>query len=163
MKQQPLNLSKILKKNLNNREGVVVLGVGSELRGDDVAGMLAAELISKKSKNRSLKVILGGTAPENFTGEIKKLSPSHLIMIDAADTGAKPGTISIIDSETVGGISFSTHMMPLKVMVDYIRESINCSVLIIGIQPKNIKFGAKVSREIKTSATQIAEAVLSAL
>ena len=65
---------KNLKPELKGASKIVVLGVGSELRGDDIAGILAAENLKGKTSDK-LQVLIGGTAPENLTGEIKKLKP----------------------------------------------------------------------------------------
>lgn len=157
------NLKTILKENLTGAKKVAVLGVGSELRADDIAGMQAAEQLKKNYKGNSkypkLKVFLGATAPENLTGEIKKFGPSHLLIIDSADTGAKPGTIFFIKPEEVEGVSFSTHMMPLKLMIDYIVQSINCRIIILGIQPKILQFGKPISKEVKQSIRQVSSAI----
>jgi len=154
-----LDLKKALTNSLKGASRVAILGVGSELRGDDITGMVAAEII-QKAAHGGLKVFLGATAPENLTGEIKKYAPSHLLIIDAADTASKPGTISLIDPKTVGGISFSTHMMPLKIMVDYMLKSIRCKAIIIGIQPKVLKFGSEPSPEVISSAKEVAKVIL---
>jgi len=154
-----LDLKQALKNLLKGSKKVAVLGVGSELRGDDIAGMVAAEIILK-ANHKDIAVFLGATAPENFTGEIKKFKPSHLLIIDAADTSAKPGTIDLIDPKTVGGVSFSTHMMPLKIMVDYMLRSIRCKVMIIGIQPKVLKFGSRPSKPAIDSAKEVAKTLL---
>jgi hydrogenase 3 maturation protease len=136
-----------------------VLGVGSELRGDDIAGMVAAEVI-QEAKHPKIQVFLGATAPENFTGEIKRYNPTHLFIIEAADTSATPGTIDLISPEVVGGVSFSTHMMPLKIMVDYVKQSIDCNTWIVGIQPKVLKFGSKPSKVVIDSAIEVAKTIL---
>jgi hydrogenase 3 maturation protease len=122
--------------------------------------MVAAEIILK-ANHKNIAVFLGATAPENFTGEIKRFKPSHLLILDAADTSAKPGTIDLISPEVVGGVSFSTHMMPLKIMVDYMNQSIKCKTMIIGIQPKVLKFGSTPSKVVITSAKEVAQAILS--
>lgn len=157
---QNLDLSALLLQSLGGATKVAVLGIGSELRGDDIAGMFVAEKLENKfKKSQSVKVFFGGTAPENLTGEIKKFAPSHIIMIDASDTSQEPGTISFIDPENVGGISFSTHMMPIKIMVDYLKEALNCKSVIVGIQPKSIHFGVKPSKEVLKSADQVASSI----
>jgi hydrogenase 3 maturation protease len=165
-KKQPLSLrpkqvdlKKALINSLKGAKKVAVLGVGSELRGDDIAGMVAAEIILKAG-NKKIGVFLGATAPENLTGEIKKFEPSHLFIIDAADTASKPGTISLISPDIVGGISFSTHMMPLKIMVDYMFQSIKCKTMIIGIQPGVLKFGSSPSKAAMDSAREVAKIML---
>ncbi|MFA6431964.1 MAG: hydrogenase maturation protease, partial [Candidatus Margulisiibacteriota bacterium] len=108
-----------LKNKLKDANRVLVLGVGSDLRGDDAAGVIIAEEIEKK-KIPNITTLLGGTAPENLTGEIKRLKPSHLIIIDAADLNEAPGTIKLIRMDQIGGLSFSTHALPMKMMVDFI-------------------------------------------
>jgi len=152
------NLKTILKKKLKDAKKIAVLGIGSELRGDDVAGLLVAEEL-KKNKNLKLKVFFGSTAPENLTGEIIKYKPTHIVIVDSTDMGQKAGSIMLISPEEVGGISFSSHMLPVKMMVDYLLESLKCEIIIIGIQPKILMFGETISKEVKKSTKQISDAI----
>jgi len=160
-----LNLKTILRNSLTDARKIAVVGVGSELKGDDKAGMLVAAQLEKKCKKDGgcpqLGVFFGATAPENLTGEIKKFQPTHLIIIDAADVGREPGTIEIISPDQVGGISFSSHMLPIKVMVDYLLKSIDCKVMIIGIQPKSLAYNAPPTPQVKRSIKQVASALVS--
>jgi hydrogenase 3 maturation protease len=73
--------------------------------------------------------------------------------------GQKAGSIILISPEEVGGISFSSHMLPVKMMVDYLLESLKCEIIIIGIQPKILMFGETISKEVKKSTKQISDAV----
>lgn len=161
--QQP-RLKTLLKKKLNNAQKIAVLGIGSELRGDDVAGMLASQLIDeacKKSDNpNKIKVFYGATAPENFSGEIKKFKPTHLIMIDAVNVGKQTGYICLIELDDIGGISFSTHQLPLNIFADYLKQTLKCEVIIIGIQPATLEFSAPVSKEITFAAQNTADMVI---
>jgi hydrogenase 3 maturation protease len=155
--------AKILKQKLNNARRVAVLGVGSELRGDDVAGLLVAQQIEKNTKGKSvtpqLQVFIGETAPENLTGEIKKFQPTHLIIIDAAELHKEPGHIEIMEPETIGGTSFCTHSLPLAVIIGYLLESFRFQAIIIGIQPKTLVFGAQPTKEVVAAAKYIAKAI----
>jgi hydrogenase 3 maturation protease len=150
------NLKISLKKKLKSAEKIAVLGIGSALRSDDAAGLLVAEEI-KKIKIPKLKVFFGSTAPENLTGEIIKYKPTHIIIVDCVDTDQKPGSILLINPQEVDGISFSTHMLPVKMIVDYFLESLKCEIIIIGIQPKSLEFGETVSEEVKKATKQIAD------
>lgn len=152
------NLQIILKKKLENAKKVAVIGIGSELRSDDAAGLLVAEKL-QKSKIPKLKVFLGATAPENLTGEIIKYKPSHIIIIDSAEMNQKPGTALLINPEEAGGISFSSHTLPIKMMVDYLSESLKSEILIIGIQPKTLMFGENVSKEVMGSVKKISNLI----
>ncbi len=145
-----------LKSNLKGAKKVAVLGVGSELRADDIAGILAAQELEK---HPNVKVFLGYTAPENLSGEIKKFKPTHVIIIDTADMGKKPGEVAVFTPEDSGGISFSTHKLPIKVLASYLQQSFECRVIIIGIQPKTLDFGKPVSKEVKSAVNDVSKAL----
>ncbi len=154
-----------LRKTLRNRfydaEKIAVLGIGSNLRADDVSGMLAAgnlkDKLSKRKTRIPVKIFFGETAPENLTGEIKKFKPSHLIMIDTIDAGKRVGSIYLFKSEDIGDrTSFSTHRMPAKILIDYLVSSCGCQTTVIGIQPKTVDFGRAVSGSVKTAAERLA-------
>jgi hydrogenase 3 maturation protease len=156
-----------LKNKLINAKRVAILGIGSDLRGDDVAGILAAQQIEKvigrKKTSLEVRVFLGETAPENLTGEIKRFEPTHLIIIDSADLDTEPGQIRVLNTEEIGGTSFCTHSLPIKVMVDYLLESFKFQAIIIGIQPKTLIFGAKPTKEVLSSAKHLADTITNLL
>lgn len=154
------SLRTTLKKKLKGAKKTVVLGVGSELRGDDAAGLLVAEALKG---HPDLSVLFGGTAPENFTGEIKKLQPTHLIIVDSAEMKKEPGFVKLIETKEVGGYSFSTHSLPMNVMTDYLLKHFPCEIIIIGIQPQSLGFGEKPSEAVKTAVREVAGAILSSL
>ncbi len=162
-------LTTVLKQKLENARKVAILGVGSELRSDDAAGVLAAQQIKKISRPKKksapqVKVFIGETAPENLTGEIKKFEPSHLIIIDSADINTKPGQIKIINPEKVAGTSFCTHSLPIKVMIDYLRQSSpNLKVIVIGIQPQTIVVGSNVSKEVSQAVEELTATIINLL
>jgi hydrogenase 3 maturation protease len=157
------NLKADLKLKLKGAKKIAILGVGSELRGDDVAGVLVAKHLeaacSKSSCLNNCKVFIGETAPENLTGEIKRFKPGHIIIIDSAEMGKAAGAVQLIDPDEAGGFSFCTHNLPVKIMVDYLVNSIGCEIFIIGIQPKKISFGTLPSKEIIKSARQVCSAI----
>jgi hydrogenase 3 maturation protease len=148
------NLKNSLRNNLKGAKKIAILGVGSELRADDAAGILIAQELEKIKKPK-IKVFLGHTAPENLTGEIRKFAPSHLLIIDSAEMGKDPGEVMMFTPEDAGGISFSTHKLPMKLMAKYLSEEIKCRVLMIGVQPKTLEFGKAVSKEISGAVKDI--------
>jgi hydrogenase 3 maturation protease len=161
------DLKNSLKSELKGSKKLAVLGVGSDLRADDNAGMLAAEELEKSSKaiNKYIqfKVFFGHTAPENLSGEIRKFEPDHVVIIDAADMEKKPGEISVFTPENAGGISFSTHKLPIKVLAQYLSQSFECRVIIIGIQPKTLDFGKDVSKEVKKAVGEVGSMIIEVL
>ncbi|MCU0641332.1 MAG: hydrogenase maturation peptidase HycI [Candidatus Margulisbacteria bacterium] len=156
----PLDLRTELTKRLDGAGHIVLLAVGSELRGDDAAGLLVAAELKNLPQ---LTVLIGGTAPENLTGQIKKLKPSHLIIVDAAELKEATGTVRLVELEEIGGFSFSTHALPLKVMIDFILQDHHCAVLIVAIQPKDTTFGAPVDPAVSRAAAQVAADLTAAI
>jgi hydrogenase 3 maturation protease len=166
------DLRKELANRLKRAKRVAILGVGSEFRGDDAAGMLVAEALSRYARRTThdarragrLQVFYGATAPENLTGEIIRYKPSHIVIVDTADIKVRPGNVVLLDAKDLGeGVSFSTHKLPPKVMIDYLKKRLKCGIMVIGIQPKRISFGKTVSREVRNSATGVSRAILKAV
>ncbi len=148
-----------LKERLDGALRIAVLGVGSELRGDDAVGILIVSSLANDRKLKSLKkmqVFLGSTAPENFTGQIKAFKPTHLLIIDCVDMKAPAGKACLFKPEDeCRGVSFSTHRMPIRIISDYLCQSFPCCVIILGIQPKTLDFGAKPSKEVLITASNV--------
>ena len=149
-----------IKKALENRlklaQRVALLAVGSQDKGDDAAGVLAVGGLTNTSK---FHIFIGATAPENLTGEIKKYNPTHIIIIDSADLGQKPGTVKIFDPQQITGDSFSTHRLPLKMLAEYLRVSLNCDIMVIGIQPKSVKFSDSVCPEVQEAVNKLSQII----
>ncbi len=156
MAQVLQEIKKALENRLGSAQRVALLAIGSDLKGDDAAGLLAVQGLENTGKFR---IFIGATAPENLTGEIKKYSPTHLIIIDCADLQEKPGTIRIFDPEQTAGDSFSTHRLPLKMLAQYLRMSLKSDIMVIGIQPKSVKFSAQVSEEVKHAVMHLKEII----
>jgi hydrogenase 3 maturation protease len=83
-----------------------------------------------------LAAFAGGAAPENFTGEISRFKPDCVVLVDAAHLGPgrAPGEIDLIAPEQVGGLAFSTHMLPVPIFLDYLRATTGCRTVVIGLQ-----------------------------
>lgn len=133
------------------------MGVGSVLRSDDAAGMYLIELLRKKIRRDDVLLIAGSNAPENFTGVIKNFAPDKLLIVDAAHMGFLPGEMKIVPAASIGGVSVSTHMLPLSIMLDYLKTEAGCEVLLIGVQPRSTEQGLGMSAEVKSGVRQLAE------
>jgi hydrogenase 3 maturation protease len=141
---------------------VVVVGVGSSLRSDDAAGLCVAEELRTLDLPNVL-VLLGHTAPENVTGEIRTFAPSHVLFVDAAEFGAAPGSVRIFESADIGGMTSSTHTLPLAVIADYLTGELGCRVLFLGLQPKGVEFGERLSEEVAAAVADTVAILAQAL
>jgi hydrogenase 3 maturation protease len=134
---------------------IAFLGIGSPLRADDSVGLyIVNEMMSRlvPYPGQEFRFCLGESAPENFSGEIRSFGTTHLVIIDAADMGTTPGTMRLIAQDQIGGTSFSTHMLPLKMLTDYLVMTTGCQVFVVGVQPRSLAFGQLISEPVKEAA-----------
>ena len=99
--------------------------------------------------------INGGSVPENFTGLIKKINPSHIILIDATLMNREAGEINIVDKENIVDISISTHSMSLAYLIKYLQLEKEYDILFIGIEPEKMDLSFELSPKIKNSSNML--------
>lgn len=145
----------LLKNKFGQSARIAVLGIGSELRSDDAAGIVVCRLL-KEARSKRLGIFEGGTAPENITGELIRFKPDELILVDGAHFSGKPGEIRVLEPDTLDAVDFSTHTLPPKIIVDYLNRSISCRLTIVGIQPKSLEVCGKMTREVSRSCKELA-------
>jgi hydrogenase 3 maturation protease len=142
---------------LNNSPRIAFLGVGSPLRSDDTVGLCLTRGLEKGLKpslSQAFQFFLGESAPENFSGAIREFKPDYLVIFDAADFHQPPGTFALIAPDQIGGVSFTTHMLPLKILVDYLVMASGCQVMVIGVQPENLEFGETLSPTVAAAVEE---------
>ncbi len=156
-------LSADLSSFLKNATQAVVIGVGSEMRGDDAAGIEVVKALRRRLKSPRVLLIEAGVAPENYTSQVRRFKPSHVVLVDATDFNAKPGDVVIAEPGAITGQSISTHTVPLSALCGYLREQTGSEVILVGIQPELSKMGAKMSVPVKFSVNKIVEILLAKL
>ena len=131
----------------------VIVGIGNTLKGDDGAGLLVCEQLRRAKVCAEL--IDAGTVPENYIQPIIKKAPQNLLIIDAVDFGAPPGTISIFEPEQLNSFVFSTHTLSPRLFVDMIRSQLHVDVYFIGIQPAQTQLGQPISAQASQAVEQL--------
>lgn len=130
--------------------------MGNELRCDDGLGPLFAKKIIPLIKdNNKINIIDGGIVPENFTLDIKKTKPTHLIIVDAVMMGEVAGFINIIEKEKINEFNVSCHSMPITFLLKFLETEISFKVILIGIQPENLDFGDTISENVLLSVDHL--------
>jgi len=135
----------------------LIVGIGNTLKGDDGAGPLICQRLH--SADLSVEVMDVGTVPENYIQPIIKRAPQNLLIIDAADFGAAPGTVSIFRPEQLNSSVFSTHTLSPRLFVEMIQKEIEVDVYFVGVQPAQIGLGQSISPAV----TQTIEALTRAI
>jgi len=151
-----MNPAVYLREQLNKFCGsrTVILGIGNTLKGDDGAG---PQLCNRLVGRTSAEVIDAGTVPENYVGPIVKKAPQSLLIIDAIDFTAQPGTIRLLSPEVLSGLSGSTHSPSPRLFIDLLREDISVDVFFIGIQPARTELGQPLSPEVERAVDLLAD------
>ena len=158
----------VLKEKLKGK--VVIVGIGNSLRGDDGAGPELIKSLKFKVRsseknhelstpNHQLCLIDTGSVPENFLQKIVGERPDVILLVDTINLGKPAGSIEIIAAENLKEESFSTHNASLKLTIAYLKKETKASVFLLGIQPKNIGFGQKISPEVEESVKKIAKEI----
>jgi len=151
-----------LGKWLEDARRVAVMGVGSRIRGDDAIGSVIIDRLRGRTP-RFVELFDCETVPESFTGPLRRLAPSHVLIIDAAELGLDPGGARIVDSGSIVEPAHSTHALSLSILFEYITSEIGAKVLLLGIQPKDTRLGMEMSPELVKAAQRLSEDILSAL
>jgi hydrogenase 3 maturation protease len=141
---------------------LAVLGVGSELRGDDFAGVLVARKVQAWAQRSRIEYVAGFegcAAPENLTGAVARFKPSHVLLVDAAHLGKEPGTVELLVGEKITGVSFSTHMLPAPIVLDYLKKSCGCQAMVLGIQPQQTDVMGPISDPVAAAIEAIVATV----
>lgn len=129
----------------------ILLGIGNSDRGDDGAG----PYIATRFRHPEWICHDAGTAPENFTGLVRRERPHHLLLIDAADMGLPPGAIRRVPRALIQDVGFGTHMLPLYHLIDYLADAVTGEIILIGIQPASKDYGDPMGMEVQRAADEV--------
>ena len=61
------------------------------------------------------------------------------------------------EKKEIAGVSVSTHMMPLKFLIGYLKRLTGCSCALIGVQPACCEPAASPSPEVERAVASLAE------
>jgi hydrogenase 3 maturation protease len=154
------NIQEELEKWLSSAERIVVAGIGNPIRTDDFVGVKIVQDLSGKVSNR-IYLIECETVPESFLQPIVEFNPTHVLLIDAAIIGLKPGETRLIDPERVADFpAISTHMLPLRIFCEYLTATTKAKIALLLMEPKNVEFGEGLTPDVQAAAEKIADILL---
>jgi hydrogenase maturation protease len=133
-------------------------------KSDDRLGVALAERLAVLLGDEPrVRVVSGGEAPENFTGAVRTFGPSHTLLLDAVDHGLAPGTAFLADEHSIAVGDMTSHHLPLKLLMRFLRESIPCRVVLVGVQPQNLRPGHRLSLAVRKTLPALAETLARSL
>ncbi|MCM8815370.1 MAG: hydrogenase 3 maturation endopeptidase HyCI [Candidatus Omnitrophica bacterium] len=148
-----------LKFRLHNFNKLVIMCIGNRNASDDGAGLKLADELStilEEKKSSKVSVIRCYESPENFTSPVKKMKPSHILIIDSCVSGKKPGTISVFDKEDLREYDIISHRIPIALLSEYLASETGAKIIVLGIEPECIAKGTNISKPVKEAIKGIA-------
>ncbi|WP_338095887.1 hydrogenase 3 maturation endopeptidase HyCI [Methanorbis rubei] len=136
---------------------IVVFGVGNSLHGDDGAGPAVAEKIIAAGLPDAVAYNCG-TAPENFTGLVRRIHPELLVIVDAAEMGLPAGSVRRIPEERIHDTAIGTHMMALSHLVRFLADAAE-RIVVVGVQPGWMGEGEGLSDAVRGGVEEVVGAV----
>jgi hydrogenase 3 maturation protease len=152
-------MSDPIEQNLRNwfvgAKKIVVAAIGNPIRSDDFVGLKIVQGLQNKV-SKKVCLLECETVPESYLLDIEQFKPTHVLLIDAAFLGLKPGEASLVDAEKVAYFpAVTSHMLPLRIFCDYIKKTTGAKIGMLLIEPKCMEFGEGLSVEVEVAAERL--------
>jgi len=144
-----------LRKWFSNAERIVIAGIGNPIRMDDFVGVKIVQNLRGKVPE-TVHLIECETVPESFTQQIVDFDPTHILLIDAAVLGKKPGASILIEHKKLAIYpAISTHALPLRIFCNFLAENTKAKIALLLIEPKQTNFGENLTPIVENATKKI--------
>lgn len=146
---------------------VLILGIGNLVMSDDGVGVHVVQELQRSYRfPENVMVVDGGTLGLDLLPMLENVT--HLILVDAVETGDKPGTmIRLIGEELPVALEtkLSPHQMGLKdlLAVSELMGHSPGEMVLIGVQPGCIEMGVEMTADVDAVLDEMISKVLSEL
>jgi hydrogenase maturation protease len=140
-----------------------IFGIGNLLLGDEGAGIHAIRALRERYiLPEGLDIVDGGTMGLDLLPYVEGVE--RLLIVDAIDLGAEPGTIKVLEGERVRRFldtKFSVHQIGLPDMLfaAELKGILPPELCIVGIQPAVIETGLDMSEAVAKNFEALLDAV----
>ena len=146
----------------------LVLALGNPLRGDDGVARAVLEGLGQLDLGPEVSLVDGGTAGLHTVLSIQGWP--RVIIIDAADFGAEPGTFRRLDIvaqdvESLQVLSDSLHsagLLEAMALAAALGE-FPPQVTLLGVQPRSLDYTTELSDEVRAAIPAVVSAVIHAV
>ena len=145
---------------------IALLGLGNLMRTDDAVGMLTLQTLAGSNLlPPEVRVIVGGTLGLDLLDSLRGIS--HLLVLDAVDTGIAPGTLLRFEGQQVDDlpVSKSVHLLGLSDLMGALRliDAAPEKVVLLGVQPASTDWGTVLTPEVEPARHALLQAALEQL
>jgi len=139
----------------------VLLGTGSQLRGDDAWSFSLLEIL-KRRVPPAVHPLWGATVPENLLPIIARLQPRQVIVCDAGDLRMSAGSWRVLSSLDLADEEILSHRMPIKRLGLELERRCACPVALLLVQPKQLEFSLQLSPEVRNTVRRLSRLIRAA-
>jgi len=146
---------------------ILVLGLGNAIMSDDALGGQAVHRL-RKEYDFPVEVALvdGGTLGLDLLPRLEGIE--RLLIIDALDMQAEPGTVFRLEGDEVPrafASKLSVHQMGVQdlLAVAELQGNLPGELVVWGIQPESIEVGTDLTPKVRSALTRLMEGVLDEL
>lgn len=159
-------MTRRLNEIMTKVQDILILGIGNILLKDEGVGVHVVKRLKEMSFPDNIEILDGGTAGLDLVDFIA--GRRKLIVIDAVNTGGKPGTIYRLTEENLNigpKAIMSFHEIDFldALHMSEIAGSKPEEIVVIGIEPKDMSDGVELSPEIEERIPKIIEVVMKEL
>ena len=148
-------IKKELESWFSGAKRIVLAGIGNPIRTDDYLGLKIIEQLKGKLPDTVL-LIEAETVPESYLLEIEEFKPTHVLLIDAAFLGLRPGEAILVDAEKIADYSaITTHLLPLNIFCEYVRQATGAKIALLLVEPKSMEFGEGLTGEVQEASERL--------
>jgi len=144
--------------------GVLVLGLGNVLLGDDGIGAAAVDRLERDyGIPPGIRLVEGGTLGLSLLGEIAEAQ--HVILVDAVAMDAPPGTLVRLDgADVIDAVRdrLSVHQVGVADLLNGARliGRYPASVVLLGLVPGSIRLGVGRTCAVDAALAALVAAIL---
>ena len=153
-----MSLERALSSALEGR--VALVGIGNRLRGDDGVGSALAGVLIKAGVPR---VFDGQDLPDAMVADVAASSPDTVLLVDAVDLGAEPGSVALLGRGQTMSYLPTTHRIPADLLMEVLETETGARCMLLGVQPAATEFGRSMSPEVAAALDLLAGLLIGVL
>ncbi|MCM2264176.1 MAG: HyaD/HybD family hydrogenase maturation endopeptidase [Desulfuromonadales bacterium] len=146
---------------------ILVLGLGNTIMTDDGFGVRAVEALSSRYRfPGDVRLLDGGTLGLDLLPHLEEID--HLLIIDALEMQAPPGTVFRLEGDEVPrafASKLSVHQMGVQdlLAVSELMGHLPRELVVWGVQPESIEMGTELTATATTALAPVIEGVVEEL
>ena len=135
-----------------------MLAVGNRLWGDDGAGVeLGLALQARLRPNPQRAVFIAESAPESYSGPLRRFAPHLTLWLDVCGIGAPPGSLALLPWEAAVETRPGAHLGSPGLLARYLQAECGGDLLLLTFQPQEIAFDRPLTPVLAAAVARAAE------